>query len=165
MGQFYADDQVGLVFNTSASADGRYYSKTFVVAGSPSWSFTLINLPTSGSAFGLRLEANNSRHNVPGYQGIINPLVNALMSTNNNPHSISAMKDANFDNNWVPYKPESEFYITNSGTASLSKAVVGSDTGVFPIQGAVRFIRLSMTAQPTTATAAYFFDSVNTLRG
>jgi hypothetical protein len=163
MGQFYADDQVALSFSTTAASDGRYYTNGFVACGSPSWSFTIVNLPSSADAFGLRVECNNSRHNVPGNQGIINPLINSLMSTNYNPHSISAMKDANFDNNWVPYKPESEFYIT-SFTAG-SKAVCGSDTGVFPIQGAVRYLRLSMTAQPTTATTAFFFDSVNILRG
>lgn len=148
----YSSDQTEVRFSTTAS-NGRWVTP-LIVAG-PSWTFTLHGIPTNP---GIRVEANNSAVYKEGTAGITNPINFAIQSANEHPHSFTSYNAA-FESNWVAIKPESEFYLSSNSGA------VTCETGVWPLQGVFRFIRLSMTATPSADTRGYYFSTYNILRG
>jgi len=153
MARLYLSDEQGISFSSSAS--GKWFTPTIAV-GSGRWGITIHNLPPNA---GLKLEVNNRRIRLPGYEGVISPINYGILSPQQSVKGAAVSADPSFSAYWVVMKDQSEFRINGSD------AVVTSDTGGGNITGMFRYIRLTMTATPSATTVGYFFDESNILYG
>jgi hypothetical protein len=153
MARLYLADEQPISFSSSAA--GKWFTPTISI-GSGRWGITIHNLPPNP---GLKVEVNNRRLRLPGFEGVISPVNYGLLSPQQSVKGMAVSADPSFSAYWVTMKPESEFRINGSD------AIVSSDTGGGNITGMFRFLRLSMTASPSATTVAFFFDESNVLYG
>lgn len=162
MAQLYLSDEIRFNFSSTSGDDGRYRSNS-IATGTGRFGITFHDLPDNHF---ICIEGNNSRPRLPGFEGYNNPVSYAIMNRQQSSLTAAVSGDALFTSNWVKIKPWSEAYYSDSSSAN---GCLGSDTGIFQIQGMWRFIRLSISAAPLTtgltASRGYYFDELNIMRG
>lgn len=141
--KLYASDEIKLGFTVTA-ADGRYYTP-LVNIGDANWTWTVHGL----SSTDLNIHGNNSRLRMPGFEGYVNPVVASLQSSTGAKIN-QIITDPDFEGHWVQLTDFADelIHMTISGNSAFVQGYL-----------AVRWLRLSVDASSSGATAFFFDES------